>query len=138
MRVMPAKALTRISRVERPAPSPEILPANGYIDQLTVTRLSRMISTFKALWRFRALRTQLRHSGEVPHSREDLMYHSALRAGLFAGAVFSASVTMAAELAIVSGDSGNGLAFLQSQLKEFEAKTGNTVKIVPMPPLTSG
>ena len=65
------------------------------------------------------------------------MYHSALRAGLFAGAVFSASFAMAAELAIVSGDSGNGLAFLQSQLKEFEAKTGNTVKIVPMPPSTS-
>lgn len=65
------------------------------------------------------------------------MNHSALRAGLCAGAVFFASASMAAELAIVSGDSGNGLAFLQSQLKDFEAKTGNTVKIVPMPPSTS-
>ncbi|WP_370678272.1 ABC transporter substrate-binding protein [Pleomorphomonas sp. PLEO] len=44
---------------------------------------------------------------------------------------------MAAELAVVSGDTGNGLAFLQSQLKEFEAKTGNTVKIVPMPSSTT-
>lgn len=65
------------------------------------------------------------------------MKHSALRAGLFAGAVFCASASMAAELAIVSGDSGNGLAFLQAQLKQFEAATGNTVKIVPMPPSTT-
>lgn len=65
------------------------------------------------------------------------MNHSALRAGLCAGAVFIASASMAAELAIVSGDSGNGLAFLQSQLKDFEAQTGNTVKIVPMPPSTT-
>lgn len=65
------------------------------------------------------------------------MDHSALRAGLFAGAVFCASAAMAADLAIVSGDSGTGLAFLQSQLKKFEAATGNTVKIVPMPPSTT-
>jgi len=65
------------------------------------------------------------------------MLHSALRAGLFAGAVFCASATMAAELAIVSGDSGTGLAFLQSQLDKFKADTGNTVKIVPMPPSTT-
>jgi len=65
------------------------------------------------------------------------MNHSALRAGLFAGAVFSASFAMAAELAVVSGDTGNGLAFLQSQLKKFEADTGNTVKIVPMPSSTT-
>ncbi|SCM75277.1 putative ABC transporter-binding protein DR_1438 [uncultured Pleomorphomonas sp.] len=65
------------------------------------------------------------------------MLHSALRAGLFAGAAFCASAAMAAELAIVSGDTGNGLAFLQSQLDKFEAATGNTVKIVPMPSSTS-
>ncbi|WP_036792105.1 ABC transporter substrate-binding protein [Pleomorphomonas koreensis] len=65
------------------------------------------------------------------------MFHSALRAGLFAGAVFSASFAMAAELAMVSGDTGNGLAFLQSQLKKFEADTGNTVKVVPMPSSTT-
>lgn len=53
------------------------------------------------------------------------MDHSALRAGLFAGAVFCASAAMAADLAIVSGDSGTGLAFLQSQLTKFEAATGN-------------
>ena len=65
------------------------------------------------------------------------MDHSALRAGLFAGAVFCASAAMAADLAIVSGDSGTGLAFLQSQLTKFEAATGNKVKIVPMPPSTT-
>ncbi|MCZ4347220.1 ABC transporter substrate-binding protein [Devosia neptuniae] len=43
----------------------------------------------------------------------------------------------AAELSMVSGDTGNGLAFLRTQLDRFEAETGNTVTIVPMPSSTS-
>lgn len=53
-----------------------------------------------------------------------------------------ASVTLvagahAADLAIVSGDTGNGLAFLRGQLDKFEASTGNKVTIVPMPSSTT-
>ncbi|WP_374626649.1 ABC transporter substrate-binding protein [Devosia sp.] len=43
----------------------------------------------------------------------------------------------AADLAIVSGDTGNGLEFLRSQLDRFEAETGNKVTIVPMPSSTT-
>jgi len=38
---------------------------------------------------------------------------------------------------VVSGDTGNGLAFLQQQLEKFEAETGNTVTVVPMPSSTT-
>lgn len=53
-----------------------------------------------------------------------------------------ASVTLiapafAADLAMVSGDTGNGLAFLRSQLDKFEQETGNKVTIVPMPSSTT-
>nr|WP_248306181.1 ABC transporter substrate-binding protein [Devosia oryzisoli] len=54
-----------------------------------------------------------------------------------------ASVTLiagpihAAELAMVSGDTGTGLEFLRSQLDRFEEETGNTVTIVPMPSSTT-
>ena len=57
--------------------------------------------------------------------------------GLLASVTLVASVAQAAELAVVSGDTGNGLAFLQEQLKKFEADTGNTVTIVPMPSSTT-
>ncbi|MDB5527634.1 MAG: transporter substrate-binding protein [Devosia sp.] len=60
-----------------------------------------------------------------------------LLAGLLASVTLIASVAQAAELAVVSGDTGNGLAFLQEQLKKFEADTGNTVTIVPMPSSTT-
>jgi ABC-type sugar transport system, periplasmic component len=43
----------------------------------------------------------------------------------------------AAELSIVSGDTGNGLEFLRGQLDKFEAATGHTVTIVPMPSSTT-
>lgn len=57
--------------------------------------------------------------------------------GLLASVTLIASVAHAAELSVVSGDTGNGLAFLQEQLKKFEADTGNTVTIVPMPSSTT-
>src|SRR5690606_11496574 len=53
-----------------------------------------------------------------------------------------ASVTLvgasnAASLAIVSGDTGTGLLFLQSELDLFKAESGHDVTIVPMPSSTS-
>jgi trehalose/maltose transport system substrate-binding protein len=49
----------------------------------------------------------------------------------------SAGVAQAAELSIVSGDTGNGLAFLEEQLDKFEERTGHTVTVVPMPSSTT-
>jgi trehalose/maltose transport system substrate-binding protein len=60
-----------------------------------------------------------------------------LIAGLLAGATLGIIAAQAADLAIVSGDTGNGLAFLRSQLDRFEADTGNKVTIVPMPSSTT-
>jgi trehalose/maltose transport system substrate-binding protein len=60
-----------------------------------------------------------------------------LLVGLLTSVTLVASVAQAAELSIVSGDTGNGLAFLRSQLDKFEADTGNTVTVVPMPSSTS-
>ena len=60
-----------------------------------------------------------------------------LIAGLLASATLSVVAAQAADLAIVSGDTGNGLAFLRSQLDKFEAATGNKVTIVPMPSSTT-
>lgn len=51
--------------------------------------------------------------------------------------VSAGGAIQAAELSIVSGDTGNGLAFLRSQLDKFEAETGHTVTVVPMPSSTS-
>src|SRR3712207_7054474 len=39
----------------------------------------------------------------------------------------------AVEVSLVTGLVGNDLALLQEQLKDFEQKSGNTVKIVSMP-----
>ena len=58
-------------------------------------------------------------------------------AGLLTSVTLVMGAAQAAELSIVSGDTGNGLAFLRSQLDKFEADTGNTVTIVPMPSSTS-
>jgi len=60
-----------------------------------------------------------------------------LVAGLLASVTLVGGAAQAAELSIVSGDTGNGLAFLRSQLDKFEAETGNTVTVVPMPSSTS-
>jgi trehalose/maltose transport system substrate-binding protein len=51
--------------------------------------------------------------------------------------VAAAGMVQAAELSIVSGDTGTGLAFLQSQLDRFEEATGHVVTIVPMPSSTT-
>jgi trehalose/maltose transport system substrate-binding protein len=60
-----------------------------------------------------------------------------LIAGLLASVTLVASAAQAAELSIVSGDTGTGLAFLQTQLDLFAEQTGHTVTIVPMPSSTS-
>lgn len=60
-----------------------------------------------------------------------------LIAALLASATLGVVAAQAADLAIVSGDTGNGLAFLRSQLDKFEAATGNKVTIVPMPSSTT-
>ncbi len=48
-----------------------------------------------------------------------------------------AGQAMAADLAIVSGDTGNGLALLRSMLDTFEEQTGHKVTVVPMPSSTT-
>jgi len=65
------------------------------------------------------------------------MKMKSLIAALLASATLGVMAAQAADLAIVSGDTGNGLAFLRSQLDRFEADTGNKVTIVPMPSSTT-
>ncbi len=60
-----------------------------------------------------------------------------LLVGLMMSVTLVAGAAQAAELSIVSGDTGNGLAFLRSQLDKFEADTGHTVTVVPMPSSTT-
>ncbi|MBD8063868.1 ABC transporter substrate-binding protein [Devosia sp. PTR5] len=60
-----------------------------------------------------------------------------LLAGMLASVTLIAGPIHAAELAMVSGDTGTGLEFLRSQLDRFEEETGNTVTIVPMPSSTT-
>jgi trehalose/maltose transport system substrate-binding protein len=60
-----------------------------------------------------------------------------LIAALLAGVTFVATGAQAANLSMVSGDTGNGLAFLRSQLDIFEKQTGDKVTIVPMPSSTT-
>jgi len=60
-----------------------------------------------------------------------------LLVGMLASVTLIAGPVHAAELAIVSGDTGTGLEFLRSQLDRFEQETGNTVTIVPMPSSTT-
>lgn len=57
--------------------------------------------------------------------------------GLMSSVTLIAGAAQAAELSIVSGDTGNGLAFLQTQLEKFTAETGHTVTVVPMPSSTT-
>jgi trehalose/maltose transport system substrate-binding protein len=67
----------------------------------------------------------------------NLMRFSKLMINLMAGVTLVASGVQAAELSIVSGDSGTGIAFLRAQLDRFEAASGHKVNIVPMPASTS-
>ncbi|ODT73695.1 MAG: ABC transporter substrate-binding protein [Pelagibacterium sp. SCN 64-44] len=60
-----------------------------------------------------------------------------LLVAMMASVTLVGGAAQAAELAIVSGDTGTGLAFLRSQLDRFEAETGHTVTVVPMPSSTS-
>nr|WP_210187052.1 ABC transporter substrate-binding protein [Kaistia soli] len=55
----------------------------------------------------------------------------------FAAAIAVASAANAANLSIVSGDTGNGLAVLREKLDIYEKSSGNKVTIVPMPSSTS-
>jgi trehalose/maltose transport system substrate-binding protein len=54
-----------------------------------------------------------------------------------AGAMLAASPAQAVDMAIVSGDTGNGLRVLRDILDQFEKNTGNKVTIVPMSPSTT-
>src|ERR671922_1755629 len=56
---------------------------------------------------------------------------------LAAGVMLAAGPVQAAQLSIVSGDTGNGLQVLREILDQFEKKTGNKVTIVVMPPSTT-
>ncbi|MCW5722491.1 MAG: ABC transporter substrate-binding protein [Devosia sp.] len=60
-----------------------------------------------------------------------------LLVSMLASVTLVAGAAQAAELSVVSGDTGNGLAFLQEQLDKFEAQTGHTVTVVPMPSSTT-
>ncbi|WP_431021522.1 ABC transporter substrate-binding protein [Devosia alba] len=60
-----------------------------------------------------------------------------LLVGLLTSVTLVMGAAQAAELSMVSGDTGTGLEFLRGQLDKFEADTGNTVTIVPMPSSTS-
>ena len=60
-----------------------------------------------------------------------------LLVGMLASVTLVAGPVYAAELAIVSGDTGTGLEFLRGQLDRFEQETGNTVTVVPMPSSTT-
>ena len=60
-----------------------------------------------------------------------------LLVGLMTSVTLVAGAAQAAELAIVSGDTGTGLQFLQSELDIFAEESGHTVTIVPMPSSTS-
>jgi trehalose/maltose transport system substrate-binding protein len=54
-----------------------------------------------------------------------------------AGSLLTVSQALAVELAMVSGDTGNGLAVLREMLDKYEAKSGNKVTVVPMPSSTT-
>ena len=56
---------------------------------------------------------------------------------LAAGAILAAGPVKAADMSIVSGDTGNGLKVLREILDQFEKNTGHKVTIVPMPPSTT-
>jgi trehalose/maltose transport system substrate-binding protein len=53
------------------------------------------------------------------------------------GTILAAGPAHAVDMAIVSGDTGNGLKVLRDILDQYEKNTGNKVTIVPMPPSTT-
>ncbi|MGO4830885.1 ABC transporter substrate-binding protein, partial [Rhizobiaceae sp. 2RAB30] len=57
--------------------------------------------------------------------------------GLFAVAAICSGSANAAEISIVTGSVGDDLSQLQAQLKDFERKSGHTVKVVTTPPSSS-
>src|SRR5687768_5572657 len=69
--------------------------------------------------------------------REVCMTLKTLIIGMLSSVTLVSGVAQAAELSIVSGDTGTGLQFLQSELDLFQEETGHTVTIVPMPSSTS-
>ena len=60
-----------------------------------------------------------------------------LIAGLLAGATMLSGVASAATLNIVNGDTGGNLQWLRGVLDEYQAMSGDTVNIVPMPSSTT-
>jgi trehalose/maltose transport system substrate-binding protein len=56
---------------------------------------------------------------------------------LAAGAALSVGPSFAADLSMVSGDTGNGLQVLREMLDQFEKQSGNKVTVVPMPSSTT-
>jgi trehalose/maltose transport system substrate-binding protein len=60
-----------------------------------------------------------------------------LLAAAAACAMMASNTVLAADLSIVTGSVGKDVEILQANLKDWEAKTGNKVTIVPMPPNTT-
>ncbi len=58
-------------------------------------------------------------------------------ASLFTGSMLVSGLASAADLSIVSGATGNDLAFMQAQIDKFAATSGDKVTIVPMPSSTT-
>jgi trehalose/maltose transport system substrate-binding protein len=67
---------------------------------------------------------------------EDFM-KTYLLAAVAASAILVTNAALAANLSIVTGSVGKDVEVLQENLKPWEAATGNTVSIVPMPPNTT-
>lgn len=62
-----------------------------------------------------------------------MKFHPAF-AGFAVAAVLAAGPARAVDLAMVSGDTGNGQRILREILDQYEKKTGNKVSVVPVPP----
>lgn len=62
---------------------------------------------------------------------------SYLLGAVAATAMLASTTAFAADMSIVTGATGNDLAFMQAQLDEFNKATGNNVKVVPMPSSTT-
>ena len=58
-------------------------------------------------------------------------------AGLLAGAAMLAGSAIAADLSVVSGDTGNGIDFMKRELAKFNKATGNNVTVTAMPSSTT-
>ena len=65
------------------------------------------------------------------------MYMKSLFAGLVAGTMLASGMASAAQISFVSGATGKDIETLKELVKPWEAKTGNTVNIVPMPSSTT-